>query len=125
MTTVATVGVIAAGIALLEVALVPGMIIGGAAVLARRLGGSPRSVTWVALPVLVALTIYPNRHLLNKRAGGLSAVEALYYLTALAALMVGWSAPMVSRWMRRLRASVISMVSQSSSAFLPAATSRW
>ena len=37
MTTVATVGVIAAGVALLEVALVPGMIIGGAAVLAPRL----------------------------------------------------------------------------------------
>ena len=37
MTTVATVGVIAAGVALLEVALIPGMIIGGAAVLAPRL----------------------------------------------------------------------------------------
>jgi len=37
MTTVATVGAIAAGVALLEVALVPGMIIGGAAVLAPRL----------------------------------------------------------------------------------------
>jgi uncharacterized membrane protein len=37
MTTVATVGVIAAGVALLEVALIPGMVIGGAAVLAPRL----------------------------------------------------------------------------------------
>jgi uncharacterized membrane protein len=37
VTTVATVGVIAAGVALLEVALVPGMVIGGAAVLAPRL----------------------------------------------------------------------------------------
>jgi uncharacterized membrane protein len=37
MTTVATVGAIAAGVALLEVALIPGMIIGGAAVLAPRL----------------------------------------------------------------------------------------
>ena len=37
MTTAATVGVIAAGVALLEVALIPGMVIGGAAVLAPRL----------------------------------------------------------------------------------------
>jgi uncharacterized membrane protein len=37
VTTVATVGVIAAGVALLEVALIPGMVIGGAAVLAPRL----------------------------------------------------------------------------------------
>ena len=37
MTTVATVGVIAAGVALLEVALIPGMVIGGVAVLAPRL----------------------------------------------------------------------------------------
>lgn len=37
VTTGATVGVIAAGVALLEVALIPGMVIGGAAVLAPRL----------------------------------------------------------------------------------------
>ncbi|MEI9922161.1 MAG: DUF2061 domain-containing protein [Bradyrhizobium sp.] len=37
VTTVATVGVIAAGVALLEVALIPGMVLGGAAVLAPRL----------------------------------------------------------------------------------------
>jgi uncharacterized membrane protein len=37
VTTVATVGVIAAGVALLEVALIPGMVIGGAAVLAPTL----------------------------------------------------------------------------------------
>jgi uncharacterized membrane protein len=37
VTTVATVGVIAAGVALLEVALIPGMVIGGAAVLAPKL----------------------------------------------------------------------------------------
>jgi uncharacterized membrane protein len=36
VTTVATVGVIAAGVALLEVALIPGMVLGGAAVLAPR-----------------------------------------------------------------------------------------
>jgi uncharacterized membrane protein len=36
VTTAATVGVIAAGVALLEVALIPGMLIGGAAVLAPR-----------------------------------------------------------------------------------------
>jgi uncharacterized membrane protein len=36
VTTVATVGVIAAGVALLEVALIPGMVIGGAAVLAPK-----------------------------------------------------------------------------------------
>jgi uncharacterized membrane protein len=36
VTTAATVGVIAAGVALFEVALIPGMIIGGAAVLAPR-----------------------------------------------------------------------------------------
>src|ERR1700759_2636563 len=34
VTTAATVGVIAAGVALLEVALIPGMLIGGVAVLA-------------------------------------------------------------------------------------------
>ena len=39
---------------------------------------------------LVALTLWPNRHLLSRSAGGLGAVEALYYLTALAALLVGW-----------------------------------
>ena len=46
MTTVATVGMIAAGVALLEVALVPGMVIGGAAVLAPRLfpGSFPKSM---------------------------------------------------------------------------------
>ena len=43
VTTVATVGVIAAGVALLEVALIPGMVLGGAAVLAPRL--LPKSVT--------------------------------------------------------------------------------
>jgi uncharacterized membrane protein len=37
VTTVATVGVIAAGVALLEIALIPGMVIGGAAVLGPRL----------------------------------------------------------------------------------------
>jgi uncharacterized membrane protein len=37
VTTVATVGVIAAGVALLEVALIPGIVIGGAAVLAPRI----------------------------------------------------------------------------------------
>jgi uncharacterized membrane protein len=37
VTTVATVGVIAAGVALLEVALIPGMVLGGAAVLAPSL----------------------------------------------------------------------------------------
>jgi uncharacterized membrane protein len=37
VTTVATVGVIAAGVALLEVALIPGMVLGGAAVLAPGL----------------------------------------------------------------------------------------
>src|ERR1700691_828789 len=36
MTTAATVGVIVAGVALLEAALIPGMVIGGAAVLAPR-----------------------------------------------------------------------------------------
>jgi uncharacterized membrane protein len=36
VTTAATVGVIAAGVALFEVALIPGMVIGGAAVLAPR-----------------------------------------------------------------------------------------
>lgn len=40
--------------------------------------------------VLVALTLWPNRHLLSKRAGGVSAIELLYYVTALAALGVGW-----------------------------------
>ena len=43
VTTVATVGVIAAGVALLEVALIPGMVLGGAAVLAPSL--LPKSVT--------------------------------------------------------------------------------
>jgi uncharacterized membrane protein len=43
VTTAATVGVIAAGVALLEVALVPGMVIGGAAVLAPRL--LPKNLT--------------------------------------------------------------------------------
>lgn len=43
VTTVATVGVIAAGVALLEVALIPGMVIGGAAVLAPSL--LPKSLT--------------------------------------------------------------------------------
>jgi uncharacterized membrane protein len=42
VTTVATVGVIAAGVALLEVALIPGMVLGGAAVLALSL--LPKSV---------------------------------------------------------------------------------
>jgi uncharacterized membrane protein len=37
VTTAATVGVIAAGVALLEIALIPGIVIGGAAVLAPRL----------------------------------------------------------------------------------------
>jgi uncharacterized membrane protein len=37
VTTVATIGVIAAGVALFEVALIPGMVIGGAAVLAPKL----------------------------------------------------------------------------------------
>jgi uncharacterized membrane protein len=37
VTTVATVGVIAAGVALFEVALIPGMVIGGAAVLVPKL----------------------------------------------------------------------------------------
>jgi hypothetical protein len=36
VTTAATIGVIAAGVALFEVALIPGMVIGGAAVLAPR-----------------------------------------------------------------------------------------
>jgi uncharacterized membrane protein len=43
VTTVATVGVIAAGVALLEVALIPGLVLGGAAVLAPSL--LPKSVT--------------------------------------------------------------------------------
>lgn len=43
VTTVATVGVIAAGVALLEVALIPGIVIGGAAVLAPRI--LPKSLT--------------------------------------------------------------------------------
>jgi uncharacterized membrane protein len=43
VTTVATVGVIAAGVALLEVALIPGMVLGGAAVLAPSL--LPKSLT--------------------------------------------------------------------------------
>ncbi len=43
VTTVATVGVIAAGVALLEVALIPGIVLGGAAVLAPSL--LPKSVT--------------------------------------------------------------------------------
>jgi uncharacterized membrane protein len=43
VTTVATVGVIAAGVALLEVALIPGMVLGGAAVLVPSL--LPESVT--------------------------------------------------------------------------------
>ena len=37
VTTAATVGVIAAGVALLEIALIPGIVIGGAAVLAPKL----------------------------------------------------------------------------------------
>jgi hypothetical protein len=37
VTTVVTVGAIAAGVALLEIALIPGMVIGGAAVLGPRL----------------------------------------------------------------------------------------
>ena len=49
VTTVATVGVIAAGVALLEVALIPGMVLGGAAVLAPSLFPKssllPKSVT--------------------------------------------------------------------------------
>ena len=36
-TTAATVGVIAAGVALFEIALIPGIVIGGAAVLAPKL----------------------------------------------------------------------------------------
>jgi uncharacterized membrane protein len=43
VTTVATVGVIAAGVALLEVALIPGMVLGGAALLAPSL--LPKSLT--------------------------------------------------------------------------------
>jgi uncharacterized membrane protein len=43
VTTVATIGVIVAGVALLEVALIPGMVIGGAAVLAPRI--LPKSLT--------------------------------------------------------------------------------
>ena len=43
VTTVATVGVIAAGVALLEVALIPGMVLGGAAILAPGL--LPKSLT--------------------------------------------------------------------------------
>jgi len=38
----------------------------------------------------IALTIYPNRHLFGARTGGVTALEAVYYLTALAALVVGW-----------------------------------
>lgn len=40
--------------------------------------------------VAIALTIYPNRHLLSRRAGGISALEGFYYLIAIAALLVGW-----------------------------------
>jgi hypothetical protein len=40
----------------------------GAAVVARRLGGSPRSVTWVCLPVLVAY--YPEASVLRPQSFG-------------------------------------------------------
>ena len=52
---------------------------------------SPKEIFYVCLGLaLVALTIWPNRHLFSGRAGGLSALEGLYYPIALAALLVGW-----------------------------------
>jgi hypothetical protein len=38
----------------------------------------------------VALIVYFNRHLLSRKAGGVSALEWVYYVTAVAALLVGW-----------------------------------
>src|ERR1700760_2455606 len=54
----ATVGIIAAGIALLDLALIPGMAIGGAAVLAPRLLPKLRRGLW---PVLNATRAQPTR----------------------------------------------------------------
>ena len=52
---------------------------------------SPKEIFYVCLGLgMVALTIWPNRQLLSRRAGGVSVLEAVYYLTALAALFVGW-----------------------------------
>ena len=53
VTTAATIGVIAAGVALFEVALIPGMVIGGAAVLVPKL--APRR-----LPKLRRLRAQPK-----------------------------------------------------------------
>jgi hypothetical protein len=52
---------------------------------------SSNEIFYVCIGLLsIVLTIYPNRHLFTARAGGVAALEAVYYLTALAALLVGW-----------------------------------
>lgn len=52
---------------------------------------SLKELFYVGIGLLsVVFTVYPNRHLLGGRAGGVRPLEAVYYLTALAALLVGW-----------------------------------
>ena len=52
---------------------------------------SSNEIFYVCIGLLsIVLTIYPNRHLFTALVGGVAALEAVYYLTALAALLVGW-----------------------------------
>lgn len=52
---------------------------------------SSNEIFYVCIGLLsIALTIYPNRHLFTAKGGDVAALEAVYYLTALAALLVGW-----------------------------------
>lgn len=54
---------------------------------------SPTELFYIAIGLLlVAWTVYLDRHLFRAggAAGGVTALESLYYVIALAALLVGW-----------------------------------
>jgi hypothetical protein len=52
---------------------------------------SPTELFYVCLGLLsIVIIVWLNRHLLSGSAGGVSLLEGVYYLTALAALVVGW-----------------------------------
>ena len=52
---------------------------------------SPTELFYVCLGLLsIVLIVWLNRQLLGARGGNVSLLEAVYYLTALAALVVGW-----------------------------------
>jgi hypothetical protein len=114
-------------LALLVHAALVTLSLAGAAVLARRLGGSARSTTWVALPVLVAF--WPGAAVMRPQSFAYPLFVAVLWLLLddlkLQSRRVYWTLPLLVLWANLHGSVVVGAALVSGYALIELARSLW